>query len=142
VSASFTCPRCGRTSRHPIDAREGYCGYCHDWTRPPWAVKVSLWYRFPGDSTLALFDETVLGFDDDPALLDDLARAHAHFVDVMAPANYRPGRAPVYSIDFEFADGEHYRFGTDRDVMVQPIDVAPADFLARLEQLMRQRHPG
>jgi hypothetical protein len=31
----FTCPRCGRTSHHPDDIREGYCGACHDWTRDP-----------------------------------------------------------------------------------------------------------
>jgi ribosomal protein L37E len=30
---SFTCPRCGRTSHHPDDVREGYCGACHAWTR-------------------------------------------------------------------------------------------------------------
>jgi hypothetical protein len=29
---SFTCPVCGRTSRHPDDVREGYCGACHAWT--------------------------------------------------------------------------------------------------------------
>lgn len=29
---SFTCPRCGRTSHHPMDVTEGYCGACHDWT--------------------------------------------------------------------------------------------------------------
>lgn len=29
---SFTCPRCGRTSWHPVDVAEGYCGRCHDWT--------------------------------------------------------------------------------------------------------------
>lgn len=29
---SFTCPRCGMTSHNPNDAREGYCGNCHDWT--------------------------------------------------------------------------------------------------------------
>ena len=29
---AFTCPRCGRTSHHPDDIREGYCGACHDWT--------------------------------------------------------------------------------------------------------------
>jgi hypothetical protein len=29
---SITCPRCGRTSYNPNDIREGYCGYCHDWT--------------------------------------------------------------------------------------------------------------
>jgi hypothetical protein len=32
---SITCPRCGRTSQHPDDVREGYCGACHDWTSAP-----------------------------------------------------------------------------------------------------------
>lgn len=32
MSASFTCPACGRTSRNPKDVEEGYCGHCHDWT--------------------------------------------------------------------------------------------------------------
>jgi hypothetical protein len=32
--AGFTCPRCGRTSHHPRDLAEGYCGACHDWTGP------------------------------------------------------------------------------------------------------------
>jgi hypothetical protein len=31
---SFTCPRCGRTSYHPTDIKERYCGACHDWTDP------------------------------------------------------------------------------------------------------------
>lgn len=31
---AYTCPRCGRTSRHPEDARQGYCGACRDWTGP------------------------------------------------------------------------------------------------------------
>ncbi len=31
----FTCPRCGRTSYHPTDKAEGYCGNCHDWTGQP-----------------------------------------------------------------------------------------------------------
>lgn len=31
--ALFTCPRCGAESEHPMDAREGYCARCHDWTR-------------------------------------------------------------------------------------------------------------
>ena len=31
---SVTCPRCGRTSHHPQDVAEGYCGACHDWTSP------------------------------------------------------------------------------------------------------------
>jgi ribosomal protein S27AE len=28
----FTCPRCGMTSHNVNDAREGYCGNCHDYT--------------------------------------------------------------------------------------------------------------
>jgi hypothetical protein len=35
---AFTCPRCGRTSHHPTDEAEGYCGACHDWTRLAAAV--------------------------------------------------------------------------------------------------------
>jgi len=31
---SITCPRCGKTSHHPDDVREGYCGACHDFTGP------------------------------------------------------------------------------------------------------------
>ena len=38
TARSYTCPRCGRTSHNENDAREGYCGACHDWTRD----------RFPG----------------------------------------------------------------------------------------------
>ena len=29
---SFACPRCGMTSHYSMDAVEGYCGNCHDWT--------------------------------------------------------------------------------------------------------------
>lgn len=29
---SINCRRCGKTSYHPKDIEEGYCGYCHDWT--------------------------------------------------------------------------------------------------------------
>lgn len=28
------CPRCHRASFNQDDIREGYCGYCHDWTSP------------------------------------------------------------------------------------------------------------
>ncbi len=37
--ASITCPVCGRTSHHPTDVAEGYCGACHDWTSPPAASR-------------------------------------------------------------------------------------------------------
>lgn len=29
---AFTCPVCHRTSYHPQDEAEGYCGACHDFT--------------------------------------------------------------------------------------------------------------
>lgn len=32
TKVSFTCPRCGMSSHHPVDIAEGYCGACHDWT--------------------------------------------------------------------------------------------------------------
>lgn len=34
TAPSFTCPRCGAISYHPMDVHEGYCGACHDWTAP------------------------------------------------------------------------------------------------------------
>jgi len=29
---SITCPICGRTSYNPTDIKEGFCGYCCEWT--------------------------------------------------------------------------------------------------------------
>lgn len=31
IDESITCPQCGRTSHHPDDVRERYCGHCHQW---------------------------------------------------------------------------------------------------------------
>lgn len=28
--SSFTCPQCLRTSRHPEDVKNRYCGACHE----------------------------------------------------------------------------------------------------------------
>jgi ribosomal protein L37AE/L43A len=35
ATQTITCPVCKRTSHHPTDVVEGYCGACHDWTSPP-----------------------------------------------------------------------------------------------------------
>lgn len=35
AGTAVTCPRCRRTSHHPRDVHEGYCGACHDWTGVP-----------------------------------------------------------------------------------------------------------
>lgn len=32
MAERFTCPRCGRSSSHPDDIANGYCGACHDFT--------------------------------------------------------------------------------------------------------------
>lgn len=31
---AFECPRCHSVSHHPEDERHGYCGNCHDFTKP------------------------------------------------------------------------------------------------------------
>jgi hypothetical protein len=30
LGQAFACPRCGRTSYHPKDVQERYCGACHE----------------------------------------------------------------------------------------------------------------
>ena len=32
TTQNITCPKCGMTSYHPVDIKEGYCDQCHDWT--------------------------------------------------------------------------------------------------------------
>lgn len=39
---SLTCPKCQRTTHLPSDIREGYCGYCRDWTSLPEALRQRL----------------------------------------------------------------------------------------------------
>lgn len=31
AAVGFTCPKCERTSHHPMDVHEQYCGACHEW---------------------------------------------------------------------------------------------------------------
>lgn len=31
MSESITCPKCGRTSHHPLDVKFRYCGNCHQY---------------------------------------------------------------------------------------------------------------
>jgi hypothetical protein len=32
TAVAITCPVCGKTSHHPEDVRQGYCGNCHAFT--------------------------------------------------------------------------------------------------------------
>ncbi len=40
---SITCPQCGRTSHHPRDISERYCGACHQFHDDMCAVVGHLW---------------------------------------------------------------------------------------------------
>lgn len=107
---SFTCPRCGRTSHHPADAAQGYCGACHAWTG---RVRLRL---FIGG---ALADETWAGTDEEIA-----AAADRHFAlsSAAADAGQRWG---VEMFCTRVPESEAYaRFGTDPDGMVRPVPVA------------------
>lgn len=42
VVERFACPRCGKTSSHPEDVKQGYCGRCHEWTAEQAAVTAAL----------------------------------------------------------------------------------------------------
>lgn len=39
----FTCEDCGRTSQHPKDLEQGYCGACHAFTGTPAFERLRLW---------------------------------------------------------------------------------------------------
>lgn len=45
IQPHITCPVCGKTSYHPQDIKEGYCGYCHWWTGRPdlFAARLESW---------------------------------------------------------------------------------------------------
>lgn len=48
-AVSITCPRCGATSYHPEDVRQGYCARCHWWTSDPQLGQIEP----PGEPELA-----------------------------------------------------------------------------------------
>lgn len=56
---SITCPACGRTSYHPMDVQERYCGACHAF-HTDLAYKLSLQIRanaqllYPGREVVVL----------------------------------------------------------------------------------------
>lgn len=51
ASASITCPECLRTSYHPKDIDEGYCGFCHAWTSDPAGIVMQLLLDEPEDQS-------------------------------------------------------------------------------------------
>lgn len=42
---TFTCPRCGTVSHHPMDEYHAYCGKCHDFTGEPLDQKQAAWFE-------------------------------------------------------------------------------------------------
>jgi hypothetical protein len=49
---SVTCPRCKRTTHHPTDIAEGYCGACHDWTSDPSVMTARCGHTMPREAGL------------------------------------------------------------------------------------------
>lgn len=121
---NFTCPRCHRTTYNPTDVEQGYCGGCHDWTRPkPGTLPV----RFLVYVDAELREEAVASIDPsgpDEATWLFLQTLATHQGRVCAEAE---ARGSVYLVDVEFWDGEHVRWGTDADGMVIPLEVGLHD---------------
>ena len=122
---NFTCPRCHRTTYNPTDVEQGYCGGCHDWTRPkPGTLPV----RFLVYVDAELREEAVASKSTRAARTTPLGsscrRSPTHQGRVCAEAE---ARGSVYLVDVEFWDGEHVRWGTDADGMVIPLEVGLHD---------------
>lgn len=55
ANSSITCPYCLKTSWHPKDVSEGYCGACHEFTRDKRAdeIKATAIHVFPDGRELS-----------------------------------------------------------------------------------------
>lgn len=82
---AITCPRCGRTSHHPTDEKEGYCSNCRDWTTPKGGMPLpdphadrALWTTDRVQFTLAILEralwEVPYGGNPAASLLSDLRK--------------------------------------------------------------------
>ena len=58
---TYTCPVCGRTSHHPMDAKHGYCSACQGYTReePPSGMRWVLFHGGPLDRCGRLLPEPI-----------------------------------------------------------------------------------
>jgi hypothetical protein len=56
---SITCPECGKTSHHPQDIEQGYCGNCHWWTSDPELGPPTRNERLAAKHTLSMLDTTI-----------------------------------------------------------------------------------
>lgn len=64
MPASITCPRCGRTSYHPRDIQERYCGACHqfhEFMEPLCRCPEGECWLHPGQTTCSLRDLSLQG---------------------------------------------------------------------------------
>lgn len=100
----FTCPRCGRTSHHPDDALDGYCGACRDFTR-----NEPVTYQCPACGSL---------YSPSPARRGPFACATGHEPAVMTPSyphhGAPAGAGPYGQADYEALAGIA-RSGADLD---------------------------
>ena len=96
---SITCPKCGKTSWHPKDILEGYCGNCHEFhdnmnagqliTQMAAEIERSL-------PPLASGDATVFSVE----LLDERGRTIAH-LPLQQPMRLLPGGTASFTFEVE-----------------------------------------
>lgn len=58
-AVSFTCPDCGRTSHHPVDEAEKYCGACHTFPHDDRGADVDEVFRKHADEFMRENDEVM-----------------------------------------------------------------------------------
>lgn len=92
---SITCPRCRRTSWHPEDVRQGYCGACHAYTTPKggWVIAIGNPDGPPSDTVRAMLspgrritdpdDAERLGLTVEARRLREQANARTHIGQVL-----------------------------------------------------------
>ena len=113
---AFECPRCKAVSHHPQDERHGYCGNCHDFTKPPVG-------NLPGAGATHVFvDGIVAARDGEPyvrlvvngekAQLS-VAEAHKIAVDLLKIS----ARTEADAMLFRFFDKQQYPSGAAAALM-------------------------
>jgi hypothetical protein len=106
----FTCPRCSKTSQHPDDADNGYCGACHAFTLAALRLRLYIGGMVTDEQwvdSADLVEEIGQRHQDAAAEAD--ARGIAWLVEIYDPA------APQ--------EAAYLRFGTDEAGMVMPQQV-------------------
>ncbi|MCL2729313.1 MAG: hypothetical protein FWE15_04725 [Actinomycetia bacterium] len=108
---SFTCPQCKRTSRHPSDVAQGYCGACH---------------RRTGMVRLRVFIESALAAETWAGTGEQISDAFDRHSELTRNA-HDAGRPWLVEIYYPAPPAGYFRFGTDAAGMDGPEPLAADD---------------